>query len=172
MKRWLDAVLVLALLSALVWCSRELISWRSAAARATVELGLLSSTEAAAADLVAWRARPALVSESHTPSQLLLAMVSEAGNSAGIAAAAIKSVEGERDRPVAGGSGAFKQQSLRIQFEAVQLPEFGRFLNHWRNENPTWSPTKIELSPAAAARVDSPVKWNCWAVFENVYLAR
>ncbi|MGH7245259.1 MAG: hypothetical protein ACREJD_17740 [Phycisphaerales bacterium] len=172
MKRVIDVSLVVFFVAALVWCTRQIAFWRAGVARAADARMEWTRVSGAAAELSMWRAKPALVSESHTPSQLLLAMVSDAGASTGISASAIKSVEGERDRPVAGAPPAFKQQSLRVQFESVPLPDLGRFLQRWRATNPTWPATSIDLSPANSGRPDPIVKWNSRLVFENVYLSK
>lgn len=171
MKWLVDAGCFVCFVLALLWSSRHAIEWRDARAGLRGAQSEFVAVAARAAELHAWRAKPVLVSEAQTPSQHLLAMVASAGEHAGIAASSIKSVEGERDRPVAGGAGFFRQQSLRVRIEAVDLPEIGGFLRHWREVNRAWIATGVDLTPASGTPGERGMKWNCGVVFEHVYLA-
>ncbi|MFO0826729.1 MAG: hypothetical protein U0572_01160 [Phycisphaerales bacterium] len=88
------------------------------------------------------------------PRQDLIARVRTVMRETSLAEAAFAGIQSEGDAPAgegaAGEAAGFRAQSMRLSLHGVALAELGRFLARWRESQPLWTPTSIELLPVAA----------------------
>jgi len=146
MKRGDLVVIVAAGLVALIVCGTAFVRWRSAEDDATAALSSMRAAERSIARLVELRGRRQTIAAEAKPEQDLIARVNTTLSASGISTSRMKSLTQESDRAVGPEAEGLRQQSVRVVLEPVTTPELGAFLARWREEQPLWTPTRIELN--------------------------
>lgn len=178
MKR-LDTALAGVVLLASVICVLQITSWIRAEAVLLESRASLSVMQGVAAEIKSLRKHPPLIGERPMPSERFVGMASEVAAQAALSPNAIKSVEAEQESAattnIVGTGASFRRQSVRVALDAISLPELGSFLGSWRGLHPSWTSTRIDLSPMPLPSTNgrgatSVQKWNVRLAFTNVYL--
>lgn len=115
------------------------------------------------------------------PRQDLIARVRATMKETSLADSAFAGIQAEGDGPVGerspGDAAEFRAQSMRLSLRGVALADLGRFLARWRESQPLWTPTSIELLPVAATQgkrkeeVGSAERFDSTIVLVSVYVA-
>jgi hypothetical protein len=107
------------------------------------------------AELRGRRDRASLAQE---PQQDVIKRVNAVLVEAGVDPRLFEGLAADSDAPLTGaaaGSGAtgqYRRQSVRVSLKSIELGDLGRFLARWRQTQPAWTPTRIDLlRPATAA---------------------
>lgn len=148
---WLLITLLAGAVAATGWCSAHWWRARERASSADAEVSRVRDLLAALARV---RAREPVLAEG-VPTGDQLSLVSDALGRAGLPVAVLRRVQPEGDG--AGDLGndmklPVRRIGMRIELDALTLPELGRLLGAWRSQNPSWIPVLINLS----ARPDNP----------------
>jgi hypothetical protein len=138
-------VLALAVsMGSLAYAARE---YTRARAQARAELAQLNLISPQAREVALLRAS-APVWASRTPPETALAPAAAAVVAGcGLPASALANVAPQAPARVGEGQFAAMRQRATITLTNVTLPEVGRFLEAWRQAEPDWIVTGIELSP-------------------------
>jgi len=173
MKSKLDfalGLLVTATAVAFVWSAQRLWTTRT-------QLEIVRQQDAQSAKLISevrhLRTLPAIIEESPMKEDRILGLVSDCLSQSGINPSSIRDVSPDSQ---AGGTASYRRQNIRVQLDSLSVPDVGRFLATWNKLHPTWTPTTINLSPAAkndvAGKPGEPtLSWSATVVFTSTYLA-
>ena len=99
------------------------------------------------------RAQRQTAAEQRRPEQDVIAQVNDTLAQAGIPADRFGSLRPESDGAVEGdAAGLYRRQALRLTLQRVTLDQVGGFLAQWRDGQPLWTPTRLELTHRADTR--------------------
>lgn len=108
------------------------------------------------------RSLPATVASSDpTSTQTLAARVADVMSASGLPRTALESLSPESERITPGASGpSVSRRSASLTLASVTLPDLGRFLDAWRQREPAWTVTSVDLKPArdTSATGDLPLR--------------
>lgn len=108
------------------------------------------------------RSLPAtVVSSDQTSTQTLAARVADVMSASGLPRTALESLSPESERVTPASAGpSVSRRSATLTLTSVTLPDLGRFLDAWRQREPAWTITSIDLKPArdTAATGDLPLR--------------
>ena len=180
--RYVITIAVSAALLGGVAAARSLDSRRSALAeRESLAAGAAEDVST----VLELRGRRERASLRERPKQDLIARVRGVLKELSLADAAFAGIQAEGDGPVggaatdAGGVGGFRAQSMRLSLHGVALADLGRFLARWRESQPLWTPTSIELLPVAGRAgkekdkdAGAVERFDASVVLVSVYVAR
>ncbi|MBX3356676.1 MAG: hypothetical protein KF724_13355 [Phycisphaeraceae bacterium] len=87
------------------------------------------------------------------PRQDLITRINETMSAVGIPRGALGGVTTDTDGPISSAAdlapgGELRAQAMRVALKGIQPQQLGAFLEHWRETQPLWTPTNIEMSRA------------------------
>lgn len=142
---WLAASLAAGLLIVALGAARLRTAERCAAdADAT-----LDQTRADAERVLALRTRTQTTAAGLQPQQDVFQQANQTTSAAGLRGVAVRSVTPAGDRALDAGSAAGpprRAQSVRIVLGPITVHELGAFLTRWRQDQPLWTITAIDLA--------------------------
>ncbi len=175
MMRTRPVIIVLTALSATALLL-AISSKRLAAAedRRQVAVTVLQSTTADAQEVIGLRSQQQQIAHAEQPENDLIARVNITLDRAALGDESLGGLRKEADSAIASRSGAetadYYKQSFRLNLKSLSPAELGRFLAAWRETQPLWTVTRIDLTHQRG-RGKTGDKYDATIVLTAVYVA-
>jgi len=135
-----------------------------------------------AEQVISLRGRQERASLGERPKQDLIARVNATLSAVGIPRNVVSGVTTEADgsaplppsRPSGGVPlpGEIRGQAMRVAFKGIQPQQLGAFLERWRESQPLWTPTSIEITRASAkGSASGEERFDASVVLSVIYLS-
>ena len=170
-------VLVIVCATSCMWC-------RAQSRRLEDRLASVHEVAGNAVQVLSLRGRQERASLGERPKQDLIARANSTLSAVGISRSVLAGVTTEADgaAPIAasrqsgsGGSlpgGEVRAQAMRVAFKGIEPQQLGAFLERWRDTQPLWTPTSIELSRANSKETTPGAeRFDASIVLSVIYLA-
>ena len=140
------AALASLVLSALAIGNGALQSQRAHAAARAAETQLATAVDKAR-EVMELRSKQQRVAAGERPPQDVIAQINRTLAEVGIRSDRLTGLEPVADRALSGSAaaGRYRRQSVSATIDRLEPAEIGRFLAEWRQSQPMWIPTRIEL---------------------------
>jgi hypothetical protein len=125
----------------LAWAGHR---WAMARTEANIAIRQLALVSADVKEIAGIKASSPPESRRSRPAPGLATRVADVVSKAGLPQAALQNLSPETES--AAGAG-LRKQAAKIMMDGMTLPELGRFLNEWRNAQPLWTVSSIDITP-------------------------
>ena len=137
-------------------------------ARSTYEQAVADANE-----VLALRGRRPVIAAAEHPTRDLIARINDVLNLCGLSSRIFSSLTPESDVKLdvqSSDRSIYRRQSLRLSLMGVEPPEIGSFLASWREAQPLWSISRIELTHQRSREADTP-KYDVTLVLSSIYVS-
>ncbi len=158
--RWsvLGATLVLAVTMVVGLVRARGAAGDAASARASLD-GLIAESN----EILALRANAPRVSFAEHDPAAVLSRVNELLIDAGVSSQCFEKLA--PDSTTRATSGALRRQSMRLSLRSIALPELGQFFALWRDREPQWTPSRLEVTRRREDdRLDVAIVLSTWVL--------
>lgn len=151
LRRWILAAVLLGLLLALPFRGwqryQDALESREQAQQA------LLTTRSQAQEVIDLHARAATIVVREKPEDHVLGLVNRVLADVGLPPRSLQSLrpEGDTMLPGSGRETELRRQTVALNLTDLRLPEFGAFLQRWRESQSIWTPGRIELTKRRAS---------------------
>ena len=136
------------------WSGHRYLDARSDASVALHQLELVSTD---AREIASVRAAAPPESRRNRPPPGLTTRVANVVSKAGLPQPTLQNLSPENETSVGGSN--LRKQTAKMTLEPLTLPELGKFLEEWRNAEPVWTMTSIDITPTRGkAAADRPLR--------------
>jgi len=153
-----------------------MLNWQRARAAVQSERTSLAAYEQALQDaneVLALRSHRPVIAAAEHPTRDLIARINEVLEHAGLSQRTFSSLTPESDVKLelaSSGSAAYRRQSLRLSLTGLQPRELGSFLAAWRDAQPLWSVSRLELTHQRSRDAATP-KYDVSLILSSVYVS-
>jgi hypothetical protein len=155
------------------------LSWTRAARAERVQMQRLNRLNACVKDLDTLRSKLPDWSANARPSGTLAPQVSAAISAAGLPASAMLSLSADPEMPAPAKGIQANRRRATLVLAPVTLPQLGAFLQTWRQRQPAWVISQLDVSPEPegkkkddAAMVGGDLPLRSVMTFETLWLDR
>ncbi len=127
---------------------------RSAESDAETAIAQLRAAQADAHEVFALRAQSERIGAAKRAPEDVLARINAALRDTALGTGRVSNYREHSDTELPGRTDGprYRRQSIQFTLSPIELPDLGRFLDHWRTSEPLWTPTNLELTRVGSQR--------------------